>query len=90
MTPSLDILAFKRSFIAAFDRVPRIFRSPGRINLIGEHTDYNDGYVLPAAIDRHVYVGIAPRQDGRIRISSVDFKGVHEGLVTDQGKSPLG
>ena len=90
MTPPLDLSAFKQAFFSAFDRAPRIFRSPGRINLIGEHTDYNDGYVLPAAIDRHVYVGIAPRQDGRIRIVSVDFNGVHEGLVTDQGKSTLG
>lgn len=90
MTPSLDILAFKRSFIAAFDRVPKIFRSPGRINVIGEHTDYNEGYVLPAAIDRHVYVGIAPRNDGRIRLASTDFSGIHEGLVTDVERSPLG
>jgi len=90
MTPSLDILAFKQSFIDHFGGAPRIFRSPGRINLIGEHTDYNDGFVLPAAIDRHVYIAISPRNDGRIRIAAVDFPGIHEGKITDAGKSALG
>jgi galactokinase len=90
MTPSLDITAFIHSFRSSFGSTPRLFRSPGRINLIGEHTDYNEGFVLPAAIDRHVYVGISPRNDGRIRIASVDFSGIHEGAVNDEGKSPLG
>ena len=39
------------------------FFAPGRINLIGEHTDYNDGFVLPCAIDRHTVVAIGPSQD---------------------------
>ncbi len=90
MTPALDIPAFKASFFSTFGSDPRIFRSPGRVNLIGEHTDYNEGFVLPAAIDRHVYVGISPRFDGRIRIASVDFPGMYEGLVTDEGRSLLG
>lgn len=90
MTPSLDITAFYNSFLAVFGSAPRIFRSPGRINLIGEHTDYNEGFVLPAAIDRHVYIGISPNNNGRIRIASVDFSGIHEAPVNDEGKSPLG
>ena len=51
----------------------RIFRAPGRINLIGEHTDYNDGYVLPAAINLHTWVAIAPRQDSKLLLYSESF-----------------
>jgi len=62
-----------RSFRDRFGREPQLFRAPGRINLIGEHTDYNDGFVLPAAIDLATYVAIAPRQDLRLRASSLRF-----------------
>ncbi len=50
-----------------------IVRSPGRINLIGEHTDYNNGYVLPAAIDKAVYVAIEKNAGNKISLHSVDF-----------------
>jgi len=48
-------------------------RAPGRVNLIGEHTDYNDGFVLPAAIDRAIYVAARPRGDRTVNLVSVDF-----------------
>ncbi|MBN1200914.1 MAG: galactokinase [Anaerolineae bacterium] len=48
-------------------------RAPGRVNLIGEHTDYNDGFVLPAAINRAVYVAASPRDDDMVELVSVDF-----------------
>lgn len=86
----MNIPQFKQAFLDAFGMNPRIFRSPGRINLIGEHTDYNEGFVMPAAIDRHVYVAISPRTDHLIRIASTDFEGMHEGTVTDRGRSILG
>lgn len=51
-----------------------VAKAPGRINLLGEHTDYNDGFVLPAAIDRAVYVSITPRKDREIHLHSLDLK----------------
>lgn len=51
----------------------RIYRAPGRVNLIGEHTDYNDGFVMPVAIDSYVWVAISPRPDSRLAIYSENF-----------------
>ncbi|HSK63086.1 MAG TPA: galactokinase family protein, partial [Pyrinomonadaceae bacterium] len=55
------------------DNHPRNFRAPGRVNLIGEHTDYNDGFVMPAAIDLSVCVRLWPREDRILEISSESF-----------------
>ena len=51
----------------------RVFRAPGRVNLIGEHTDYNDGFVMPAAIEPNVWVAIAPRDDRQLVVHSENF-----------------
>jgi galactokinase len=51
----------------------RIYRAPGRVNLIGEHTDYNDGFVMPAAIEFYVWIAIAPRNDRKLLLNSINF-----------------
>lgn len=53
--------------------VEYIVRAPGRVNLIGEHTDYNDGFVMPIAIDRAVWIALAPRTDSIVHIHSLDL-----------------
>ncbi len=65
-------------FEKTFGTQPRIFRAPGRVNLIGEHTDYNDGYVMPAAVGFSTYVAIAPRTDRNLAIHSEEFLGDFE------------
>jgi galactokinase len=62
-------LAFQNRYGAS----PRVFRAPGRVNLIGEHTDYNDGFVLPMAIDRETLVAISPRRDRILRAWSLNL-----------------
>jgi galactokinase len=61
---------FERRFGTGPDLV---VRAPGRVNLIGEHTDYNDGFVLPMAIDRAIWIALRPRSDEDVRVYSIDF-----------------
>lgn len=63
----------KSAFRNLYGREATVYRAPGRVNLIGEHTDYNDGFVLPAAIDRYVWAAIAPRADRKIVIHSENY-----------------
>jgi galactokinase len=63
-----------RIFLARFGKAPRLFRAPGRVNLIGEHTDYNDGYVLPAAIELSTCIAIAPHNNQRLHVFSENLQ----------------
>lgn len=64
-----------KRFASEFRSSPaRIILSPGRVNLIGEHTDYNGGFVLPMAIDRYLVLAVQKRQDNLIKVVSTDFK----------------
>jgi galactokinase len=58
-------------FSFRFGRVPTVSRAPGRVNLIGEHTDYNDGFVMPAALEFATLTAAAPRLDRRLRVYSM-------------------
>lgn len=60
-------------FKAEFPQQPLIVRSPGRVNIIGEHTDYNEGFVLPAAINKAVYLAIGVREDDEIHLIAMDL-----------------
>ncbi|TGE21331.1 galactokinase [Hymenobacter aquaticus] len=62
------------AFRQQFQAEPLLVRAPGRINLIGEHTDYNGGYVLPAAIDKEMYFAVALNQTGTIRLRAHDLQ----------------
>lgn len=66
--------AISTHFFTHFNYNPSLaVQSPGRINLIGEHTDYNNGFVLPAAIDKYVQVAIGKRTDGNIHMAAIDL-----------------
>jgi galactokinase len=70
----------RKAFTERYGREPRLFRAPGRVNLIGEHTDYNDGFVLPMAIGRETVVAAALRDDRRVRAFSLNL---NEGVEFD-------
>lgn len=68
--------ALDKLFRAHFDATPALFaRAPGRVNLIGEHTDYNDGFVLPCAISKQTMVAVRPRNDRMVNIVAGDLDG---------------
>jgi galactokinase len=62
------------AFVEKFGKRPSfIVRAPGRVNLIGEHTDYNDGFVLPMAIDRAIWIALRPREDRQVSVTTLDY-----------------
>ncbi|MFD3400936.1 galactokinase [Kribbella sp. NPDC058693] len=66
------------------------WRAPGRVNLIGEHTDYNDGLVLPIALPNRIVVTASKRDDGRIAVASAGHKGVTEFAIEDLAPGSVG
>lgn len=75
------------TFISKFGHAPLVFRSPGRVNILGEHTDYNDGFVLPAAIDKNIYIAITRRDDDIIHLHAADFNEDFTGNIKNVLKS---
>ena len=81
-----------RIFSENFFSTPHLYYSPGRINFIGEHIDYNDGFVMPAAIDKGIYYAIAINSSDTINFHSVDFNeklsvNIHEVKKMDSWKN---
>ncbi|MCW8312483.1 galactokinase [Sphingobacterium sp. InxBP1] len=70
-------------FKSLYQDEPIVVTSPGRINIIGEHTDYNDGFVLPAAIDKAIYVAVSKRGDDLISLYAEDYRESHEVRLSD-------
>jgi len=79
--------AIKNKFIELFNKEPLMFRSPGRINLIGEHTDYNDGFVFPAAIDKEVHFAVAKNNERKFRFYAFDLNERFELDINQLAKS---
>jgi galactokinase len=81
--------AFRKRYGASAE--PRIFRAPGRVNLIGEHTDYNLGFVLPVALDLACYIAIGPGDEHRLRLFSENLGQEREWAVEAiPGTEPAG
>jgi galactokinase len=79
----VDPSRVREIFQQRFQGRARLFRAPGRVNLIGEHTDYNDGFVMPVAIDRDTVVAASPRRDSLLRIYS---ENIQEEITIDLSK----
>ncbi|SHE47701.1 galactokinase [Fodinibius roseus] len=77
-------------FYQRYEGDPILVQSPGRVNLIGEHTDYNDGFVLPAAIDKHIFLALAENESNRGRFYAIDpgetFEADISGQLSKSGK----
>ncbi len=82
--------SLRQKFEQEFGASPDVFAAPGRVNLIGEHTDYNDGFVLPCAIGFSTQVAIAPRPDRRLILLSEDFPERFDFDLADLPRNRLG
>ena len=84
------VRGLKEKFHELYGAAPRVYSAPGRVNLIGEHTDYNDGFVMPAAIGFYTWVAVAPRRDRRLLMHSENFGESREFDLDDPLPAALG
>ena len=85
----MDIERLKSTFRGIYQTEPILVKSPGRINIIGEHTDYNGGFVMPAAIDKAIYVAVSKRDDEEIHLYSESYQASYTSSVAAIEKSDL-
>ena len=79
----------RTAFVSAFGTAPALaVQAPGRVNLIGEHTDYNDGFVLPCAINYRTVICGAPRDDGQVRVVAADYGDERDEFSLDTAIEP--
>ena len=79
--------SIKLAFVKHFNHEPIIVKSPGRINIIGEHTDYNNGYVMPVAINKAIYVAVSKRRDDEIHLYSENYADTFRANICKLDKS---
>ncbi len=84
-----DALLAAQPAMASRRKEVRVVRAPGRVNLIGEHTDYNEGFVLPAAIDLEIRIAFVPSDDRRVELTRLD-SGEHASFDLDEGRTRAG
>jgi len=75
-------------FRARFGGDPHVYRAPGRVNLIGEHTDYNDGFAMPAAIEFYCWVAVSTREDRKLSIYSEEFSAAADADLDSASHQP--
>ena len=81
----------RTAFVSAFGTAPALaVQAPGRVNLIGEHTDYNDGFVLPCAINYRTVICGSPRDDGQVRVVAADYGGECDEFALNAAIEPRG
>ena len=83
----MDVSGIEQLFRQRFQTKPLLVRSPGRINLLGEHTDYNEGFVLPAAIDKEMYFALARNHSETYRFIAADFGQEQQVKQSEVGRS---
>ncbi len=86
----MNIQAIKEKFKSLYQKEPLLVRAPGRVNLIGEHTDYNEGFVLPAAIDKAIILAVAPSAKPVSRLFASDMNDSFEFDIKKLKKSNKG
>jgi galactokinase len=75
---TIDSRSMHEEFVRRFGRQPKLFRAPGRVNIIGGHTDYNEGFVLPTTTGLYTWIAIAPRADRILRVFACQFDSTQE------------